>query len=103
MTFHRAAAPFLLFLLFLGLASCAPTCRDEPPQTAWDPPLCSDQEFDASLLDNATHGDHSAVELLEMRVETAIPIPERLTIPHSQLQLLPGRTAYLIELRSSQP
>lgn len=94
-TFLKAAAPFLLLL---GLAGCAPTCRDEPPETTWDPPLCSDEAFDTSLLDNATHGDHSAVELLERRFETAFTIQERHSIARGLLKLVPDDSRYWNEL-----
>src|SRR4051794_11959334 len=95
MTFLKAAAPFLLLL---GLAGCAPTCSDAPPETTWDPPLCSDEEFDTALLDNATHGDHSAVELLERRFETVFTIQERHRIARGLLKLVPDDRHYWNEL-----
>lgn len=95
MRFLKATAPFLLLL---ALAGCAPTCRDEPPETTWDPPLCSDEAFDSALLDNATHGDHSAVELLERRFETAFTIQERHSIARGLLKLVPDDRRYWNEL-----
>jgi hypothetical protein len=82
------------------LTHCAQPCGQEPPNTAWDLPLCTDLEFDGSLLDNATHGDHSALELLQKRFETVLTYGERHHIAAMLLRVAPDDRPYWNELNT---
>jgi hypothetical protein len=82
------------------LTHCAQPCSQEAPSTAWDLPLCTDLEFDRSLLDNATHGDHSALELLQKRFETVLTYGERHHIAAVLLRVAPDDRPYWNELNT---
>lgn len=90
----------LLLAVVALLAQCAQPCGQEPPSTAWDLPLCTDLDFDGSLLDNATHGDHSALELLQKRFETALTYGERHHIAAALLRVAPDDRPYWNELNT---
>jgi hypothetical protein len=97
----RAGRTTVLLLAIVLLTHCVQTkCGQEPPSTAWDLPLCTDIEFDASLLDNATHGDHSALELLQRRFETVLTYGERHHIAATLLRLAPDDRPYWNELNT---
>lgn len=86
-----------LFALLL-LAGCMNPCGEEPPKTTWDLPLCTDTELDTCLLDNATHGDPSALQLLQKRFETAFTVGERHHIAALLLRVAPDDRPYWNEL-----
>src|SRR5260221_7706037 len=97
----RAVRTTLLLLAVVALLThCGQSCGQEPPATAWDLPFCTDLEFDASLLDNATHGDHSALELLQKRFETVLTYGERHHIAAALLHVAPDDRPYWNELNT---
>jgi hypothetical protein len=62
----------LLLLLLAAMPALAESivyeeCTSEPPESAYEPPLCADYELNTVLLDAAKAGDASAVALLEKR------------------------------------
>ncbi len=62
----------LLLLLLAAMPALAESilyeeCTSEPPESAYDSPLCADYELDTVLLEAAKAGDASAVALLEKR------------------------------------
>ncbi|HVG22626.1 MAG TPA: carboxypeptidase-like regulatory domain-containing protein [Thermoanaerobaculia bacterium] len=57
--------------------ACGSPCRDDPPTTQYDFPLCSEQELNTTFMDAAQQGDASAIALLRARFATTLSLMER--------------------------
>jgi hypothetical protein len=75
-------------------------CSDEPPETPWDFPLCSDEELDDALIDAMEQGDTSAVAILRNRHEHASTYRQRHRLAAALLRRVPDDRAYWSELFS---
>jgi hypothetical protein len=69
----------------ITLACGLETCSDVAPQTAYDLPLCNDEQLDTILIDAMNGGDPSALPLLEQRHDTALSYLERHRIANALL------------------
>jgi hypothetical protein len=83
-----------------------PPCGSDVPSSVWGWPLCDDYTLDTTLETAAKRGDHSAIDLLERRYETAFTLREKRQIAGILLHRLPDDSKYwksLIDLAEDAP
>jgi hypothetical protein len=61
----------------ITLACSAEFCSDVAPESAYDLPLCSEEQFDTMLINAMQGGDDSALPLLEQRHDATLSYRER--------------------------
>ena len=88
----------LSFLLLAALPAVGETivfepCREEPPNSEYDTPLCADYNLNTTLIDSAEAGDASALALLEKRYAVADTYSERHRIAAALLRRLADDSA----------
>src|SRR5690242_16347064 len=69
-------------------------CRSEAPASAWGSPLCDDYTLDTTLETAVKRGDHSAIDLLERRYDTAFTFGEKRQIAGILLNRVPDDSKY---------
>ena len=82
------------------LACKGVTCTDDGPKDEWDLPSCVDESLHDALIENARHGDRSAVELLRGRYDLATTHRERHRIAVELLGRVTNDRIYWHDLES---